>query len=126
MPEVTDSILNDIKKLLGFDPDYKVFDTDIILHINSVFSTLRQLGIGPVDSFEITDESETWADFFAESKNFNDVRTYVWLRVKLLFDPPPTSFAIESFKKQAEEIEWRLNVTREGVEHPWTDPEIPI
>ena len=110
-----DSILNTTKKLLGIEPDYTAFDLDIITHINSVFTTLQQLGVGPEDSFFISDATPTWSDFIGDEKNINSVKTYVGLRVRLLFDPPTTSFAIESFQNQLKELEWRLNVQVETV-----------
>lgn len=111
-------ILDSTKKLLGIDSEYDVFDPEILVHINSVFSTLTQLGVGPDDGFYV-DENTTWSMFLGADNRINSVKTYVYLKVRLLFDPPTTSFAIDSFKKQAEELEWRLNVvvdTREGVQ----------
>lgn len=105
-----ESILNSIKKLLGPDSSYTVFDPDIILHINSVFATLHQLGVGPSDGFEITGDSETWSDFIGDSKILNSVKTYVYIKVRLLFDPPTSSFVLTNLEKTAEELEWRLNV----------------
>lgn len=116
---MTDSILDSTKKALGLDKGYDVFDTDILMHINSVFSTLNQLGIGPVEGFRIDGSEPTWTSFFGDDPNLDSVKTYMYLKVRLLFDPPSTSFAIESFKKQAEELEWRLNVYQEGVKYPY-------
>lgn len=115
---MTDSILNSTKKILGIAENYTEFDQDIILHINSVFATLNQLGLGPDEGFEIEDEDAEWAEYLANDKNLNGVRTYVYLRVRLLFDPPTTSFALESMNKQVEQFEWRLNVYREGKVYP--------
>ena len=119
MPE---SILDSTKKVLGIESDYTAFDIDIIMHINSVFSTLQQLGIGAnhEESFAITGKDEMWEDFIGTEKNVNAVKSYMYLRVRLLFDPPATSFAQDSMQKQAQELEWRLNVQMEGVRHPWT------
>lgn len=115
------SILTNVKKMLGLDKDYDAFDMDVIIHINSVFSTLSQLGIGPVNGFMIEDDILTWDDFFEESDpRLNSVKTYVYLRVRLLFDPPATSFAITAMEKQIQELEWRLNAYREVT--AWTDP----
>lgn len=111
-------ILDDIKKLLGIDKEYDVFDTDILIGINTTFSTLQQLGVGPRDSFSIEDKSEKWSAFFngvPESKNLGAVKTYIFMRVKLMFDPPTTSFALDAYKKQIEELEWRLSVQAEGI-----------
>lgn len=108
-----ESILNSTKKVLGIDASYTAFDPDITMHINSVFSTLQQLGVGPVEGFEITGVEEKWSDFITD-KRLNSVKTYVYLRVRLLFDPPATSFHQESMQNQIKELEWRLNVQTEG------------
>lgn len=107
---MSDSILNSTKKVLGVDADYDVFDLDILMHINSVFPTLTQLGIGPVNGFMIEDADATWWDFLGDNPNLNSVKTYVYLRVRLLFDPPSTSFVITAMQEQIKELEWRLNV----------------
>lgn len=111
-PPVARSILNTIKKALGLDPSYDVFDTDIVMHINSTFATLNQLGVGPEEGFSIEDDSATWQDFLGlvETNKLLSVKSYMYLKVRLLFDPPTTSFAIDAMKKNAEEYEWRLNV----------------
>lgn len=114
-----DSILDSTKKILGLDPEYDVFDVDIISHINSAFFTLNQLGVGPAEGFMITDNTTPWTWFSEGLSNLNAVKTYVYLRVRLLFDPPQTSFAISAMEKQIQELEWRLNVHREGVTYPW-------
>lgn len=116
------SILNSTKKILGIADDYTAFDLDIITHINTALSTLTQLGIGPTIGFMIEDESATWEDFITYSNIFqlNAVKSYVFLRVRLLFDPPTTSYLIDSMERQIQELEWRLNVNREGTE--WVDP----
>lgn len=119
---MTDSILNSVKKNLGLDPEYKAFDQDILMHINTVFSILHQLGVGPDTGFFIEDDEATWAYFIGERANIHSVKTYVYLRVRLLFDPPATSFVIDSMQKQITELEWRLNVQREEEKHPWIDP----
>ena len=105
-----ESILNNIKKLLGLASDYTAFDTDIIIHINSVFNTLHQLGVGPVTGFMIDSDTDTWTEFTSSDILLNSVKTYMYLRVRLLFDPPDSSYARDAFDKQAKEIEWRLNV----------------
>jgi len=114
----TDSILETTKKALGLEADYDAFDSDIIMHINSVFNTLQQLGVGPEDSFFISDSEPTWAEFIGTQKNINAVKSLMYIRVRLLFDPPQTSFLLESLEKMAQEQEWRLNVQMEGVRHP--------
>ena len=105
-----DSILITIKKLLGISDEETHFDTDIIMHINSVFSILHQLGVGPDKSFSIQDDTATWDDFIEDDNNFNDVRTYIYLKVRLLFDPPASSSVMSAMERQISELEWRLNV----------------
>lgn len=109
------SILDSIKKLLGMEADYTAFDTDILIHINSTFSTLHQLGVGPKTAFSIESKADTWGSFIQDENKLNAVKTYVYIRVRLLFDPPETSHAREAFYKQAQELEWRLNVHAEGI-----------
>lgn len=118
------SILTSVKKVLGLEEDYTAFDPDIIMHINTVFSTLNQLGIGPELGFFIEDKAANWEDFLGEDVNLNAVKTYVVLRVRYLFDPPGTSFLLNAMKEQIQELEWRLNAYREGVAHPW--PTVPV
>lgn len=115
---MSESILNSTKKNLGLDVDYKAFDPDVIMHINTAFATLNQLGIGPEDGFMIEDDEAVWADFLGSDLRLNNVKTYVYLRVRLLFDPPTTSFAIQSMKEQVKEFEWRINTHREWVNRP--------
>jgi hypothetical protein len=102
------SILNDVKHALGLLPADTTFDIDVIMHINSVFTTLNQLGVGPLEGFMITSDAETW-DLFYEDQRLNAVKSYVFLRVKLLFDPPTIGKAFESYERQILEHEWRLN-----------------
>lgn len=108
-----ESILLSIKKLLGIAEDYKHFDVDIIMHINSVFPTLRQLGVGPTNGFTISDEQALWTDFLGESNNLEDVKTYVYLKVKLVFDPPLSSVVTDSMNRMISELEWRINIDAE-------------
>ena len=105
-----ESILNSIKKLLGIAEDYDYFDSDIIMHINSVFATLTQLGVGPEDGFSIDDESEKWEDFLPEERMLHSVKSYMFMKVKLMFGPPLSSAVIECTKEQIKELEWRLQV----------------
>lgn len=109
-----DSILTSIKKLLGMDEDYTAFDTDVIIHINTALAILCQLGVGPSNGFRIRDASSTWQDFVGDDPRLDDVKDYIYLKVKLLFDPPSSSAAIQSTEKLLSEIEWRLNVTAES------------
>lgn len=114
------SILTSTKKVLGIEENYEAFDEDILMHINSVFATLNQLGIGPEPGFAIEDKTATWDTFLGADLRLASVKTYMYLRVRLLFDPPATSFAIAAMKEQIIETEWRLNVVREG--DSWTLP----
>jgi len=121
---VADSILNSIKKTLGIDSSYTAFDPDILMHINTVFSDLNQLGIGPDEGFMIEDASPTWDDYLDGDKNTNNVKTYMFLRVKLLFDNASmTSSVVDAMERQIDKLEWRINVKREG--EKWTDPTAP-
>jgi hypothetical protein len=123
VPSIGDSILASTKKNLGLSDDYDAFDLDVIMHINSVFTVLSQLGIGPANGFRIEDRSTTWDDFIGDDVNRDSVKTYMFLRVKLYFDPPGTSFHIAAIEKQIEELGWRLNVQREG--ESWAEPVRP-
>lgn len=109
-----ESILTSIKKLLGITKDYKHFDTDIIMHINTVFMILTQLGVGPKEGFMIEDDSSTWDEFIEDATKFKAVETYVYLKVKLVFDPPLSSAVMEANKQMINELEWRLNVEAES------------
>ena len=104
-----ESILTSIKKLLGIAEEYTQFDTDIIIHINTVFMTLQQLGVGPEEGFLIVDSEAVWTDFMDNSILLNSVKTYIYLKVKLLFDPPLSSSTIECFNKVISELEFRMN-----------------
>ena len=103
------SILTSIKKMLGVAEDYTEFDEDIITHINSVFLNLTQLGVGPEEGFMIEDGTAVWEDFINDSVQLQAVKTYVYLKVKLLFDPPLSSSVTESINRMIAELEWRLN-----------------
>lgn len=118
------SILKSTKKILGVGEADTSFDVDIMLHINSVLSVLNQVGIGPTDGFSIEDDTATWGAFIGTDPRLNLVKTYLYLKVRLLFDPPGTSYAIDAMEKQIAEFEWRLNVLRE--EESWTDPTVPV
>lgn len=105
-----ESILVSVKKLLGIDSEYTHFDTDIIMHINSVFSVLTQLGVGPSEGFVIEDSNALWTDFLSSARDIEMVKSYIYLKVRLLFDPPSSSAAMESTKQLISELEWRINV----------------
>lgn len=110
-----DSILKSTKKILGIQDEYTAFDLDIITHLNSTFSVLSQLGVGPIYGFSIEDDQATWSDIHLPRNQLNMVRTYVFLKVRMLFDPPATSFLIEATNKQIEEHEVRLSYFREDL-----------
>lgn len=107
---INDSILTSIKKLLGINNEYTHFDPDIIMHINSVFPILNQLGVGPKDGFLIFDDSSTWKDFLGDDERLLSVISYTYLKVKIVFDPPQSSIVMEAIKHRISELEWRLNV----------------
>lgn len=106
---MSSSILNDVKHTLGLLPDQTAFDTDIIMHINSALSTLTQLGVGPVAGYRITGADNLWSEF-ADDARLNSVRSYIYLKVKLIFDPPDTGFVTASMERQIQELEFRINV----------------
>lgn len=123
---MTDSILNSIKEPLNLPVDDTSFDKPLTLYINSVFSTLTQVGIGPTTGFRISDATTTWDAFLGSSENLEAVKSYMYFKVRLMFDPPQNSFGITSIEKMAEEELSRISYTREGekwaAEHP---PVIP-
>ena len=108
--DATKSILTSIKKQLGITEEYEHFDQDIIMHINSVFSILTQVGVGPLDGFSINDKTSKWSDFIKDDKKLSMVKTYIYLKVKLLFDPPMSSSVMESYNTTCSELEWRMNI----------------
>jgi hypothetical protein len=118
---VAESILTSTKKKLNLADDYTAFDEDVITFINGAFGTLNQLGIGPEDGFTISDKTTTWDAFYGTRKPLSAVQTYVYLKVRMLFDPPQTSYLVEALDKQAKELEWRLNQVVEMTD--WTDPD---
>lgn len=108
-----DSILTSIKKLLGIEEDYVHFDADIIMHINSVLAILNQLGVGPSEGYSIKDANATWDEFITNPAKLELVKTYVYLKVRLMFDPPSSSSAIDSMKQLLSELEFRIIVAVE-------------
>ena len=105
-----ESILTSIKKLLGITEEYTHFDTDLIIHINSALGVLTQLGVGPEEGFIITGQYEKWNEFLSDTSKLELVKTYTYLKVKQMFDPPVSSAVAESVKRQIEEFEWRISV----------------
>lgn len=109
-----ESILTSIKKLLGIDAEYNHFDPDVMTHINNVFMTLDQLGVEIKDPYLVTSDIQTWKQLFGEDVLLNEaLKTYVHAKVKLAFDPPPSSALIEALERQAKEAEWRINIRTE-------------
>lgn len=110
-----DSILTSVKKMLGLAEEYTPFDDDIINMINAVFADLTQMGVGPSEGFSIEDESSIWTDFIPNIIKLNSVKTYMYLRVKLLFDPASVgSSTLASYERQIAQWEWRLNIEAES------------
>lgn len=108
-----EQILTSIKKLLGIYKENTDFDTDILIHINSVITILNQLGIGPDEGFTV-DEDTTWNDYLDDNTKINSVKSYIYLKVKLIFDPPMSSAIKEANKQMIDELEWRLNLYHES------------
>ena len=106
-----ESILTSIKKLLGIAEEYTHFDQDIIMQINSALFDLTQLGVGPSAGFIVLGKTQTWSEFLADRKDLELVKTAVYLRVRLMFDPPQNSFLVSSIQKQIEEFDWRITAT---------------
>lgn len=111
---IDSSILLSIKDMIGLKEEQKNFDNTIIIHINKVFKDLNQLGVGPKEGFKINDEFIRWDEYISDTEKFNDVITYMYLKVKLLFDPPLSSTVIASMERMIAECEWRLNVEAES------------
>ena len=105
-----ESILTSIKKLLGIEEEYEHFDPDIIMHINSVFMILNQIGVGPSEGFTIEDDTSAWTDFMPDTTKVEAIKSYIHLKVKLLFDPPTSPAVIESMNRMISEFEWRFSV----------------
>lgn len=121
------SVLLSTKKILGIGSDDESFDLDVLTFINSAFSTLNDIGVGPVGGILVEDAEYTWDDFsaatLADDTQLNDIKTYVFLRVKMSFDPPGTPYLVNAFKDQVDEHLQRISMRRETVE--WVDPDPP-
>lgn len=105
-----ESIFNSIKALLGPDAPYDVFDQDILIHINTAISVLTQLGVGPAEGFVVTGPDEKWSDFIHDDKTLHMVKTYIYMKVRLVFDPPASGSVLSAYQETCKEYEWRLNV----------------
>jgi hypothetical protein len=112
-----ESILTSIKKMLGIAEEYTHFDADLIIHINSVFAILTQIGVGPSEGFSIEDDTDVWTDFIQDNKKLESVKSYTYMKVKLLFDPPINSSVIESMNRIISELEWRILISGEEEEN---------
>ncbi len=105
-----DSILNSVKKMLGITEEDTSFDDDIIMHINSAFMIVHQLGAGPENGFSISDEEATWDEYFGDEDPIESIRSYVYLKVRSIFDPPTTGAVKEAVNNNIHELEFRINV----------------
>ena len=111
-----DSILTSTKRLLGIAEEYDHFDLELVIHINSVLMILTQLGVGPSNGFSISGAGETWEDFIPDGQNLESVKSYIYMKVRLLFDPPTSSALMDALTRSISEFEWRLNVSAESGE----------
>lgn len=112
---MSSSILNDVKKVIGLVEEYDYFDKDITLHINAALSTLHDLGVGPPNFYILDGGESTWSLLGIDEPYLSMVKEYLYLKVRLVFDPPPTSYAIDSLTKMADQLEWRLHIVGESV-----------
>lgn len=114
---MANSILLETKKVLGLPEAYTPFDTDVLMHINTALGTLNQLGIGPEDGFEVVDQNAEWDQLLEGNKKLNPVKTYVYLKVRVFYDPPEQIHLLQAMERQIEQLEWRLNVVREDANY---------
>ena len=112
---MNDSILESIKIILGVDPQYEAFDSEIIMAINSALMALTQLGLGPQDGFPVQDKWTTWSDILKQRKDLESVRSYVGVKTRMLFDPPTNSYILQALNNAATELEWRIRTQLEEV-----------
>lgn len=127
MADVTmsSSILTSIKKMLSIEEDYEYFDVDITIFINGALFTLNQLGVGPESGFVVTDKNDTWSSFVGNVKDLEAIKTFVYLKTRLLFDPPQMGYLVDAINKQCDELVWRINVQVENDRSPAPDPPDP-
>ena len=111
---ITDRILTSVKKLIGITEACTDFEADLIMHINSVLMILTQIGVGPSEGFSIKDKEDYWKDFVSDTTNLESIKSYVYMKVRLMFDPPSSSAVMESMNRMISELEWRLNVEAES------------
>lgn len=115
MPAPEGSILVSMKSALGIDEEATEYDSDLILHINTIFNTLTDLGVPPEDGYEIEDETSKWEDYLNGRKRLNEVKTYMHNRLRLIFDPPQMGYLVQALKDQIKEAEFRINVNAERI-----------
>ena len=115
---MNESILTTIKKLVGIDETYTQFDADLVIHINSALIVLFQLGVGPSDGFSITGKKETWSEYTDDETLYEMIKTYVYLYVKNIFDPPSSSSVLDSYNKMMTQLEWRIAVMTDHLGRP--------
>ncbi len=118
------SILTSVKAMMQMPEEYDDFDMELSLHINSAFSTLNQLGVGPEKPFSIEDSTAKWGDFIGDNEKIQSVKSYVYISVKIIFDPPQNSGTMEAFQERKRELEFRLNVASDKVVQPWQSPSV--
>lgn len=116
------SILSDTKRVLGLDEEYTPFDAELILHINAVLADMHQLGFGPEGGYEITSKTDTWTPLTSDDPRYNSVKSLVYLKVRMLYDPPTLGYVVTAYEKMIEKAEWRVNVAREDIVHPTPPP----
>lgn len=123
-----ESILTSIKKMLGIEEEYTHFDEELIMYINSVLMGLTQIGVGPAEGYSIKDRNDFWADYLGNNTNLEAVKSYIYMKVRLIFDPPSSGFVLDSIERLTKEMEWRLNINVDPstpyVPVTPTDPEI--
>lgn len=119
---MTDSIFESVKKVVGLLGDDDSFDEDLLLHINSVVSTLRQLGLSIPADFYVRDDDQTWQNLLGEFRDLDLVKSYMAMKVRLMFDPPTSSFGLKSMEEMVKEYEWRINVL---TDQPYSVPVLP-
>lgn len=117
MALIKNSILDETKKLLMLDADYDVFDLDVMTHINSTFATLHQLGVGPKKAYVITSRNDLWSDFTDDVNEIVSVKSYMFAKIRLLFDPPTNAFLVNSLESICKEYEVRLLMAAEDLQN---------
>lgn len=115
-PKVEESILGTIKKMLGITYDYEQFDVDIIVHINSAFATLAQIGSELKEGYTITDKYNVWSEYTEDIKILDMIKTYIYLKTRLIFDPPASSMVAEAIKSTIKELEFRIQLQTDSKE----------